>query len=112
MKLLKDYDMSLHYHMGKANMVADALNILYMGSLSHIEKKKRERVKHIHRLSKLGVQLIHSEKGGVVVSEIAKSSLCTEVNKKQAEDPILMHIKKDVGQQKVISFEIGGDGVR
>ena len=26
MKLLKDYDFSLHYHPGKANVIADALN--------------------------------------------------------------------------------------
>ena len=26
MELLKDYDFSLHYHLGKANVVADALS--------------------------------------------------------------------------------------
>ena len=26
MELIKDYDMRLHYHLGKANVVADALN--------------------------------------------------------------------------------------
>ncbi|KAF3668716.1 putative LRR receptor-like serine/threonine-protein kinase MRH1-like [Capsicum annuum] len=34
-----------------------------------------------------------------------------EVKEKQVEDPILIQIKKDVGQQKVLSFKIGGDGV-
>ena len=29
--------------------------------------------------------------------EIARSSLCAEVKEKQAEDPILMQIKNDVG---------------
>ena len=48
---------------------------------------------------------------GVIVHELAKLSLCAEVKKKQVEDPILMQIKKDVGQQKVMSFEIGGDGI-
>ena len=47
----------------------------------------------------------------MIIYEIAKSSLCAEVKEKQVKDPILMQIKKDVGQQKVMSFEIGGDGI-
>ncbi|KAF3643286.1 hypothetical protein FXO38_20699 [Capsicum annuum] len=85
MELLKDYDMSLHYHPGKANVVADAISRLSMGSLSHVEEGKKEM--------------------------LAKSSLCAEVKEKQVEDPILEQIKKDVVQQKVMSFEIGGDGI-
>lgn len=50
--------------------------------------------------------ILDFEDGGVVVHKIAKSSLCAEVKEKQAEDPILMEIKKDVGQQKVMFFEI------
>lgn len=64
MELLKYYDMSLHYHLGKANVVANALNKLSMGSLSHVEKEKREMVKDIHRLSNLGVRLLDSENVG------------------------------------------------
>ncbi|KAF3636306.1 hypothetical protein FXO38_24273 [Capsicum annuum] len=108
---LKDYDMSLHYHSGKANMVADALSRLSMGILSHVEKGKREMVKDIHRLTNLGVRLLDFEDGGAVVHEVDKSSLCAEVKEKQVKDPILMQIKKDVGQQKVMSFKISGNGV-
>lgn len=39
--LLKDYDMILHNHLGKANMVDDAFSKLSMGSLSYLEDKKR-----------------------------------------------------------------------
>ena len=110
-ELLKDYDMSLHYHQGKANIVADALSRLSMGSLSHVEKGKEEMLKDIHRLANLGVRLLDSKDGGVIVHELAKSSLCAEVKEKQVEDPILMQIKKDMGQIKVMSLEIGGDGI-
>src|SRR5688572_26991763 len=37
LELLKDYDMSVLYHPAKANVVADALSRLSMGSVSHIE---------------------------------------------------------------------------
>ncbi|KAF3613351.1 Protein NRT1/ PTR FAMILY 3.1 [Capsicum annuum] len=40
LELLKDYDMSLHYHLSKANVIFDALSRLSMGSLAHVEKGK------------------------------------------------------------------------
>ena len=90
MELLKDYDMSLHYHSSKANIVADALSRLSMGSLSHIEEGKKEMVKDIHCLANLRVQLLDFENRGVIVHELAKSSFCAEVKEKQVEDSILM----------------------
>ena len=38
LELLKDYDMSILYHPGKANVVADALSRLSMGSTAHMEE--------------------------------------------------------------------------
>ena len=37
LELLKDYDMNVHYHPGKANVVADALSRMSMGSTTHVE---------------------------------------------------------------------------
>lgn len=36
MELLKDYDYTILYHLGKANVVADALSKKSMGNLTHI----------------------------------------------------------------------------
>nr|XP_012574829.1 uncharacterized protein LOC105852742 [Cicer arietinum] len=41
MKLLKDYDCTILYHLGKANVVANALSKKSMGSLAHIAEVKR-----------------------------------------------------------------------
>ncbi|MCQ7842167.1 Ty3/Gypsy family RNase HI domain-containing protein, partial [Salmonella enterica] len=41
LELLKDYDMSILYHPGKANVVADAFSRLSMGSNTYIEEEKR-----------------------------------------------------------------------
>ena len=51
LKLLKDYDMSVLYHPGKANVVADAISILSMGSVAHVEDEKKELVHEVHRLA-------------------------------------------------------------
>lgn len=92
--------MSLHYYLGKANVVADALSRLSMGSLTHVEKGKRELVKDIQRLASLGVCLLDSNDGEVMVQEVARSSLSAQIKEKQVLDPILIKIKSDVGGQE------------
>ena len=59
--------MSLHYHLGKAIIVVDALSRLSMGNLAHVEEERRELVKDIHHLANLGVCLLDFKDGGVKV---------------------------------------------
>ena len=40
MEFLKDYDFTLHYHPGKANVVADALNRKSRGALASIASRE------------------------------------------------------------------------
>ena len=61
--MLKDYDMSVHYHPGKANVVGYSLTMLRMGSTTHIYDGKKELVKHGHRLDRMGVRLMVSTSG-------------------------------------------------
>ena len=56
MELLKDYDCSILYHPGKAN-VADALNRKSAGSLAHISIERRPIIKELHELIDKGLQL-------------------------------------------------------
>ena len=42
--------MSILYHLGKANVVADALSRMTMDSGSHVEEVKKDLVKDVHRL--------------------------------------------------------------
>ena len=50
LEFFKDYDMSVHYHPGKANVIADAVRRLYMGSVGHVQEESRELVKDVHSL--------------------------------------------------------------
>ncbi|WMV37554.1 hypothetical protein MTR67_030939 [Solanum verrucosum] len=59
--------MSILYHPGKANVVVDALSMLSLGSTTHVKEEKRELAKDVHRLALLGVRLMDSTKGGIVV---------------------------------------------
>ena len=60
LELLKDYDMNVHYHPGKDNVVADAFSRMSMGSTTHVEDGKKVLVKDIHILAKLSVRLVES----------------------------------------------------
>ncbi|KAF3680585.1 hypothetical protein FXO38_02229 [Capsicum annuum] len=62
-ELLKDYDMSVLYHPGKANIVADALSRLSIGSVAHVEEGTKELAREVHRLARLGIRLLDSAKG-------------------------------------------------
>ena len=75
-----DYDMSVHYHKGKDNVVADALSRLSMDNVSHIYDEKKELVKEVHQLSRLGARLVDTPSGGVSVHSSSESSFIIMLN--------------------------------
>ncbi|WMV58683.1 hypothetical protein MTR67_052068 [Solanum verrucosum] len=67
LEFLKDYDISMHYHPGKANVIVDALSRLSMGSVAHVEDERKELPRDVHRLARLGVCLMSISDGSVTV---------------------------------------------
>ena len=65
--MLKYYNMSVLYHHGKANGVADGLCRMTMGSVSHINESNKDLEKDVQRLVRLGVRLEDSPNGGFMV---------------------------------------------
>ena len=51
---MKDYDISVLYNPVKANVVADALCRMTMGSVSHIDEAKKDLAWDVHRFDRLG----------------------------------------------------------
>ena len=88
--------MSVLYHPGKVNVVVDALSRITMRSVSHVEKSKKDLVKYVHRLARLGVRLEDSPNGGFMVHHNSESSLVVEVKSKQHLDQPLMELKESV----------------
>ncbi|KAH0644810.1 hypothetical protein KY284_032694 [Solanum tuberosum] len=111
LEFLKDYDMSVHYHPSKANVVADALSRLSMGSVAYVEEEMNELAKEVHRLARLGFRLMSISDSGVIVHNGSKSSLVMEVKENQVSDPILLQLKGAVHQHRVEDFSQGEDGV-
>jgi len=48
--------MSVLYNPGEANVVADALSQLSMGSVAHVEDEKKKKIRDMHRLARFGVK--------------------------------------------------------
>ncbi|XP_069144497.1 uncharacterized protein [Solanum lycopersicum] len=103
--------MDLHYHPGKANVVADALSRMRMRSTTHIEDEKKELAKKVHRLSRLGVRLVESTSEGVTIHPSSESYLIIEVKKGQYLDLVLMELKDSVLLKMNESFALGDDGI-
>ncbi|WMV18994.1 hypothetical protein MTR67_012379 [Solanum verrucosum] len=98
---IKDYDMSVLYHPGKANVVADARNRFFMVSVAHVEDEKKELVREVHRLAQLGVQLVDSTKGGVMVHNGSESQFVMDVKFKQDLDHLLVELKESILKMSV-----------
>ena len=84
--------MSIYYHPGKANVVADVLSRLSMGSISHIDEEKKKLVKEVHQLATLGVRLADAPIGGVSVHSSSESSFVVDVKANQHLDLVLMEL--------------------
>ncbi|WMV37422.1 hypothetical protein MTR67_030807 [Solanum verrucosum] len=89
LQLLKDYDMSILYH----------------------PENKKELVRNIHRLDQFDIQLVDSNKGGVMVHNGSGSSFVADVKAKQGIDPTLVALKEAVLKKSVEAFSEEGNGV-
>ena len=107
LELLKDYNMSVLYHPGKDNVVANSLSRMTMGSVAHVEGQKKDIVKYVHRLARLGVRLEESLNVDFMVRHISESSLVVEVISKQHLDKPLMELKESVLGNLNDSFSLG-----
>ena len=79
MELLKDYDCTILYHPGKANVVADALSRKSMGSLAHIEVERRPLIRELHALEQCGNWFEIGESDTFLACIPTKSNLIEQV---------------------------------
>ncbi|KAH0745920.1 hypothetical protein KY285_007577 [Solanum tuberosum] len=84
MELLKDYDVTIQYHLGKANVVEDALSRKTLGI---------------------------SERGGVLASIEVKATFIEEIKAKQFEDENLNELKEKMANGKTQETTLDVDGV-
>ncbi|XP_070050983.1 uncharacterized protein [Nicotiana tomentosiformis] len=110
MELLKDYDFSILYHPGKANVVADALSRKSMGSLAHIAPTKRLLANDIQRLEGTSIKFSVGKSDILLACVRAKSSLVEHIKATQYEDERLCKYRDEAlaGKSKVMIVESDG----
>ncbi|WMV41891.1 hypothetical protein MTR67_035276 [Solanum verrucosum] len=90
MELLKDYDVTIQYYQGKANVVADALSriTVSMGSLAWLSVANQSLSKEIQTLVSKFVQLGISERGGVLASIEVKATFIKDIRERTCHMPL------------------------
>jgi hypothetical protein len=97
-ELIKDYDLGINYHPGKANVVADALS-----RRSHVSRLVVDSMPFelCEELYKLNLRIIANMEATEM--EVG-SNLLQEIRKGQVEDEKIQEIKRNIKEEKSPSF--------
>jgi len=92
LELIKDYNLKVHYHLGKANVVADALS----------------RKQHVGPLLEEGFNLLHPM---ALHNIVVSCSLESQIIELQKTDTGIFHIKRKMQEQDTKHFKVDEKGV-
>ncbi|XP_028094961.1 uncharacterized protein LOC114294970 [Camellia sinensis] len=89
LELIKDYDLQIHYHPGKANTVADALSRKNMGNLANLVTEQKELATELDRME---IDLVLHGQEAIMAAVMAQPTLLEEIKLHQMEDETLKKI--------------------
>ena len=107
LELVKDYDCEIHYHLGKANVVADALSRKKMGQVAALTAQKL-LWKEFERLSLEVVDAPFRSNARVVALSV-QPTLRDRIKSHQKGDQSFDYIKAEINTEKRKDFTIAGD---
>jgi len=112
LEFLRDYDITILYHPGKANVVADALShkAESLGSLAYLPVAERPLGLDVQALANQFVILDVSEPNRVLACVVSRSSLYDRIRERQYDDPYLLLLKDTVRHSNAKEVTIGDDG--
>jgi hypothetical protein len=104
LELIKDYDLAINYHPGKANVVADALSRRFHLNMLATRELLPEFCKEFE---KLNLGWVSNAK--VIAMEV-DSTLEQDIQKGQLEDAKIQEIKEQIKEEKALGFSIDEQG--
>jgi hypothetical protein len=104
LELIKDYDLEINYHPGKANAVADALS-----RRSHVNMLATRELlpKFCKKFEKLNLGWVSNTE---VISMEVGSTLEHDIQKGQLEDTKIQEIKEQIKEEKAPGFSVDEQG--
>ncbi|XP_070055274.1 uncharacterized protein [Nicotiana tomentosiformis] len=112
LELLKDYNITILYHLGKANVIADALSrqAEILGSLAYLPAVERPMALDVQALASQFVRLDISEPSRVLAWVVSRSSLFDHIWGRQYDEPHLLVLKDTVQHGDAKEITIADDG--
>ena len=107
LELVKDYDCTINYHPGKANVVADALSRKYAGFSSCLSTSQ-PRV--LEDMQSIDVALVTNQCSFMLASLIIQPSIVDKIKEGQASDADLQKVRVEVIKGDKPEFNLTGDG--
>jgi hypothetical protein len=105
LELIRDYDLGINYHPGKANVVADALS-----RRSHVSQLVMDSMpfKLCEEFDTLNVRIVANIEA--MEMEVG-SNLLQEIQRGQLEDEKVQEIKRNIKEEKLPGFSEEDEGV-
>ena len=91
-ELIKDYECTIEYHPGKANVVADSLSRKPMSSISHLKVVDLPR---LVELMSLGVRLELTDTGSLLATFHVRPVLIDRIRELQTQDSTVIKLKRE-----------------
>jgi hypothetical protein len=108
LELIKDYDCSINYHSGKANVVADALSRKSSGFSAALLTTQKEIINDLERM---GIEIVMGHSVAYLASLSIQPTLIERIKLSQSGDSQLVKIMDEVRSGKKPMFNISDDGV-
>ncbi|WVZ76413.1 hypothetical protein U9M48_024390 [Paspalum notatum var. saurae] len=105
LELIKDYDLEIHYHPGKANVVADALSRRAHCNVIEARPTVRMLCCEIDEIE------LHTEQPAKLYNLIIKPTIREQVIATQKRDKGMAHIREGINEKKKACFTIDDHGV-
>ena len=107
MELLKDYDLQIRYHPGKANLVADALTKKTQHCLNAMVNTQPEILRDLEARA---IELVSPRcMDGLLMALEVQPSLIEEIKTSQKDDAKLERVRRNMAQGKLTGFVVHKD---
>ncbi|KAL0291840.1 UNVERIFIED_CONTAM: Transposon Ty3-G Gag-Pol polyprotein [Sesamum radiatum] len=107
-ELLKDYDCTIDYHPGKANVVADALSRKSSSTLANLGSHNQTLLLEMRSMN-TALEIDHV--AGLLAALQLKPDFVDQIKEAQTRDPFLLRMLERMKQGKKPNFSIRADGV-